>query len=65
MFQYNKVDLAKNGIQILSPKVLQKDLNSKLKRPAFIASALAGDNVVETLKTIISVTANTLNQNKN
>ena len=65
VFQYNKVDLAKNGIQILSHKVLQKDLNSELKRPAFIASALAGDNVVETLKTIISLTANTLRQNQN
>jgi mutual gliding-motility protein MglA len=65
VFQYNKIDLAKDGIPILSPKVLEKDLNSKLKRPAFIASALTGDNVVETLKTIISLTANTLNQNQN
>jgi hypothetical protein len=65
VFQYNKVDLAKNGIRILSPKLLEKDLNSKLKKPAFIASALTGENVAETLKTIISLTANTLKQNRN
>ena len=65
VFQYNKVDLAKNGIRILSPKLLEKDLNSKLKKPAFTASALTGENVAETLKTIISLTANTLKQNRN
>ena len=65
VFQYNKVDFAKNGIRILSPKLLEKDLNSKLKKPAFTASALTGENVAETLKTIISLTANTLKQNRN
>jgi hypothetical protein len=65
VFQYNKVDLAKNGIPTLSPKILEKDLNSILKKPAFITSALTGENVAETLKTIISLTANTLKQNLN
>ena len=65
VFQYNKVDLAKNGTPILSPKILEKDLNSKLKKPAFTTSALTGENVAETLKTIISLTANTLKQNLN
>ena len=65
VFQYNKVDLAKNEIPILSPSIMEKDLNSKLRKPAFIASALAGHNVVKTLKTIISLTANTLRQNQN
>jgi GTPase involved in cell partitioning and DNA repair len=63
VFQYNKVDLAKNGIPILSPKVLEKDLSSKLKRQAFIANAFTGDNVVENLKTIISLKAHTSSQN--
>ena len=65
VFQYNKVDLAKNGTSILSPKILEKDLNSKLKKPAFTTSALTGENVAETLKTIISLTANTLKPNLN
>jgi small GTP-binding protein len=65
VFQYNKVDLAKNGIPILSPKILDKDLNSKLKKPAFTASALTGINVAESLKTIISLTANSLKKNRN
>ena len=65
VFQYNKVDLAKNGTPILSPKILEKDLNSKLKKPAFTTSALNGKNVAETLKTIISLTANTLKPNLN
>jgi small GTP-binding protein len=65
VFQYNKIDLAKNGTPILSPKVIDKDLNSKLKSPAFTASALTGKNVAETLKTIISLTANSLKNNLN
>jgi len=65
VFQYNKVDLAKNGTSILSPKILEKDLNSQLKKPAFTTSALTGENVAETLKTIISLTANTLKPNLN
>ena len=65
VFQYNKVDLAKNGTPILSPKILEKDLNSQLKKPAFTTSALTGENVAETLKTIISLTANTIKPNLN
>jgi len=65
VFQYNKVDLAKNGIPTLSPKILEKDLNSILKKPAFTTSALTGEKVAETLKTIIALTANALKQNLN
>ena len=35
---------------------LEKDLNTELKAPAFEASALEGDNVISTLKRIISAT---------
>ena len=54
--QYNKVDLRSQGIPILPTSVLEKDLNSKLRVPAFEASALTGYNVPDTLKKIISST---------
>lgn len=56
VLQYNKIDLRNQGIPILPRTVLDKDLNSKLKVPAFEASALTGHNVPETLKKIISST---------
>ena len=56
VMQYNKVDLRNQGVPILPTEVLEKDLNSKLKVPAYEASALTGYNVPETLKKIISLT---------
>lgn len=56
VLQYNKVDLRNQGIPILPIPILEKDLNSKLKVPAFEGSALTGYNVAETLKKIISST---------
>jgi signal recognition particle receptor subunit beta len=56
VMQYNKVDLLEQGIPLLPTKILEQDLNSQLKRPAFMASALKGTNVVITLKKIISMT---------
>lgn len=56
VFQYNKRDLAGDGIPLLSYETMEKDLNSRLKVPSFEASALQGDNVVKTLKKIITLT---------
>jgi len=56
VFQYNKRDLAGDGIPLLSHETMEKDLNSRLKVPSFEASALKGDNVVKTLKKIITLT---------
>lgn len=56
VMQYNKIDLRKTDIPILPSRVMQKDLNSLLKVPAFEASALNGGNVIPTLKKIISMT---------
>lgn len=56
VMQYNKIDLKKASIPILSSQVMQKDLNGLLKVPAFEASALTGGNVIPTLKKIISIT---------
>lgn len=60
VLQYNKKDLAEQGIPIMSLQMLEKDLNSQLKAPSFEASALLGNNVVETMKKIISMTMSSL-----
>ncbi|MCP4672450.1 MAG: GTPase domain-containing protein [Desulfobacula sp.] len=56
VMQYNKIDLKKGDIPVLPSKIMQKDLNSMIKAPAFEASALKGGNVILTLKKIISMT---------
>jgi len=56
VLQYNKRDLAKDGIPLLPLEMLEKDLNAQLKAPAFPSSALTGTNVVETMKKIILLT---------
>lgn len=60
VFQYNKRDLAKEGIPLLPVEKLDKNLNRQLKVPALEASALSGVNVVETMKQIISLTVTSL-----
>ena len=57
VLQYNKRDLEKFGIPLLSIEDMENDLNSELKVTTFEASALLGINVVSSLKKIISLTA--------
>lgn len=56
VMQYNKMDLAKQGIPLLSFESLEETLNSQLKAPAFKASAIMGINVAQTMKKIIYMT---------
>ena len=56
VFQFNKFDLLREGIQVSSDKILMKDLNKQLRKPCYKASALKGVNVVPTLKRVISMT---------
>ncbi len=56
VMQYNKIDLKELNIPVLSSDIMQTDLNSLLKVPAFEASALRGGNVIPTLKKIITMT---------
>lgn len=56
VLQYNKRDLVNEGIQILDVETLESDLNSQLKVPSLEASAVEGDNIVLTLKKIITLT---------
>jgi small GTP-binding protein len=65
VLQYNKMDLAEQGIPLLSYERLEKDLNTQLKVPSFPASALKGTNVAQTLKKIISMTLPSLQRNLN
>ncbi len=60
VMQYNKRDLETEGAQIMSIEQMEKDLNSQLGAPSFGASALSGENVVPTLKKIISLTMTSL-----
>src|SRR3989339_264863 len=60
VMQYNKIDLKDSGIEILPTQVLQKDLNSILRAPAFEASAVNGGNVIPTLKKIITLTLSSI-----
>ena len=63
VFQFNKADLVAQDIPLLSAEVLAKELNSKLKKPCFAASALTGQNVALTLKKITSMTISNLRNN--
>lgn len=62
VMQYNKRDLGKQGIPILSIESLENDLNSILKAPYFSASAVTGENVAATMKQIISLTVISLRE---
>lgn len=60
VLQYNKRDMARQGVPVLPFEILQKDLNSQLMVPSFEASALRGENVVATLKKIMLMTMDSL-----
>ncbi|MFO7496790.1 MAG: GTPase domain-containing protein [Desulfobacterales bacterium] len=60
VFQYNKMDLAQQGIPLLSYDALEQSLNTQLKVPSLEASALTGKNVAQTLKKIVSLTMSSL-----
>ncbi len=56
VLQYNKVDLAEQGVPLLDFDTMEADLNAELKVPSFQGSAVTGYNVVNTLKKAISLT---------
>lgn len=60
VLQYNKRDLAEQGLPIMPVALMEKDLNSKLKAPSFEASAVKGAGVGETLKKTLLLTLNHL-----
>ncbi len=62
VIQYNKRDLGKQGIPILTIDEMDKALNSQLKAPCFPASAVTGGNIAATMKKIISLTVVSLKE---
>jgi mutual gliding-motility protein MglA len=56
VMQFNKRDLAGQGLPLLPVEIMDMDLNTKLKAPYFEASALKGTGVGATLKQALLVT---------
>lgn len=56
VLQYNKRDLADEGIPLIPIEKMEHDLNRQLKVPSFEASAISGHNVFETMKKSINLT---------
>jgi signal recognition particle receptor subunit beta len=60
VLQFNKRDLEDGGIPITPVEMMDKDLNSKLKVPHHLASAIKGTGVGATLKEILLLTLRNL-----
>lgn len=60
VFQYNKRDLAKQGLPIMPIEQMDQDLNRQLKVPVFPASAVNGEGVGATLKECLKLTLKSL-----
>jgi signal recognition particle receptor subunit beta len=56
VLQFNKRDLAEQGIPLMPLEMMEKDLNSQLKVPTFAGSALTGDSVGATLTECLKLT---------
>jgi len=60
VLQYNKRDLADEGVPLMPVKEMEKAYNQQLKVPSFAASAVTGENVNATLKTCLVLTLKSL-----
>lgn len=60
VMQYNKRDLAEEGIPLMTTTQMEADLNRQLRVPSFPASALAGNGVGPTLKACLKLTLQSL-----
>ena len=60
VLQYNKRDLADEGIPLMSIEQMDKDLNRQLKAPSFPGSAVKGTGIGDTLKACIKQTLTAL-----
>jgi signal recognition particle receptor subunit beta len=56
VLQFNKRDLAPEGIPLMPIEQMEKELNRQLKVPSFPASAIKGDGVGKTLKACLKLT---------
>jgi len=62
VMQYNKRDLAAEGVPLMSIEEMEKAYNHQLKVPSFAASAVTGQNVNATLKACLVATLRSLKQ---
>ena len=62
VLQYNKRDLDKEGLPLLSIEEMEKVYNRQLKAPSFAASAVNGQGVNDTLKTCLVKTLQSLRE---
>ena len=60
VLQYNKRDLASDGVPLMSVAEMEKAYNHQLKVPSFAASAITGENVNATLKACMVATLKSL-----
>ena len=60
VMQFNKRDLADEGIPLMSVEQMAKDLNRQLKVPTFPGSAVKGIGVGDTLKECLKRTLTSL-----
>jgi len=60
VLQFNKRDLAEEGIPLMPIEMMERDLNRQLKVPTFAASALNGEGVGVTLTECLKVTLKSL-----
>jgi signal recognition particle receptor subunit beta len=60
VLQYNKRDLANDGVPLMSIEEMESAYNHQLKMPSFAASAVTGENVNATLKTCLVSTLRSL-----
>ncbi len=65
VLQYNKRDLAKDGIPVIPLETMEKDMNGKLAAPSFPASALKGSGVGSSLKQCLLLTLRNLQRQLN
>lgn len=65
VLQYNKRDLAKEGMPLLDIEQMDNDLNRQLKVPSFSASAIRGDGVGKSLKKCLELTLQNLQKELN
>lgn len=56
VMQYNKRDLASEGLPVMSIDQMERDLNRQLKVPSFQASAIKGTGVGNTLQECLKLT---------
>jgi len=65
VMQYNKRDLAKDGIPLMPVEQMEKELNRQLKVPSFPGSAVTGEGVGKTLQACLKLTLQSLKKELN